>query len=287
MKSWPQQSHPLALNPSVISPDTDQRDQKVGFDHFYGTNPGRCWSRTGSPSTNRLYAVSSNRECHALRQRQSGERTAEGLVTEQEDGWIWDIQTARLVTREGTRDTHKSVIIYRQNRWLCIWQYWKLDFFRMSVFTYSLLAGFSLFAVSAALFALPWMGNWPQSWSEASVASKCQKTNPWRAEGIHWQMLKWTPWTEHACENGLHHRNMHLVGADRLRSGKFHRSVSLMHDEAKNNQSHWSINSTSLTIAHFQQKWPHPDYSAVNSAVLILSHELLFKLKTLKQSSGV
>ena len=33
----------------------------------------------------------------------------------------------------------------------------------MSTFTYSLLAGFSLFTVSAALFALPYMGNWPQS----------------------------------------------------------------------------------------------------------------------------
>ena len=34
---------------------------------------------------------------------------------------------------------------------------------QMSTFTYSLLAGFSLFTVSAALFALPYMGNWPQS----------------------------------------------------------------------------------------------------------------------------
>ena len=33
----------------------------------------------------------------------------------------------------------------------------------MSTFTYSLLAGFSLFTVSAALFLLPYMGNWPQS----------------------------------------------------------------------------------------------------------------------------
>jgi hypothetical protein len=33
----------------------------------------------------------------------------------------------------------------------------------MSTFTYSLLAGFSLFTVSAALFALPYMGHWPQS----------------------------------------------------------------------------------------------------------------------------
>ncbi|WP_206749805.1 hypothetical protein [Synechococcus sp. UW179A] len=34
---------------------------------------------------------------------------------------------------------------------------------KMTTFTYSLLAGFSLFAVSAALFALPYMGHWPQS----------------------------------------------------------------------------------------------------------------------------
>jgi hypothetical protein len=33
----------------------------------------------------------------------------------------------------------------------------------MSTFTYSLLAGFSLFTVSAALLALPYIGNWPQS----------------------------------------------------------------------------------------------------------------------------
>ena len=34
---------------------------------------------------------------------------------------------------------------------------------KMSTFTYSLLAGFSLFAVSLALFMLPYMGNWPHS----------------------------------------------------------------------------------------------------------------------------
>mgnify|MGYP004292975063 CR=1 FL=1 len=34
----------------------------------------------------------------------------------------------------------------------------------MSTFAYSLLAGFSIIAVSTALFALPWMGNWPSSW---------------------------------------------------------------------------------------------------------------------------
>ena len=34
---------------------------------------------------------------------------------------------------------------------------------KMSAFTYSLLAGFSLFTVTAALIALPWVGHWPQS----------------------------------------------------------------------------------------------------------------------------